>query len=168
MDIKQLDVPIKDFDTVGYDEVECIPKEVVVSKIEVAQELPAQTIADQIDLYAATGNQLLKYFLFRFQEVHGYEYKVDSWPKEIKTLNAFKDRYGVDAGPMIKILFDKHNGKLDATNGVITTTAFSKGAKWIQDMLYFDVKEENKKQSVDNSTEGLMSANDFIRAFRMA
>ena len=168
MEIKQLSVPIKDFDQGGYDEVEFISKPNIPIKEKIVSPKILIEENQEIDLINATGNQLLKYFLKRFNETHGYEYRPD-WPKDTKTLNAFRDRYSVDAGPMIKVLFDKHKGKLSAADGVITVTAFARGSKWIQDMLYCDLQEDKKqKQSFNESTEGLMSSYDFRRVFRLA
>jgi hypothetical protein len=155
MERKNLEVPIKDFDDNGYDDSQYVLPE---SDIENPKEL---------DLSIATGSQLLDYFLKRFKEAHGYDYVVDK-EYDRSTFDLFRDRYGTDAGHMVRILFDNHNGKLSATDGVITVKAFARGAKWLQDMLYFDLQEEKKKQILDNSVEGLMAADDFIRRFRLA
>lgn len=157
MEIKNLEVPIRDFDTSSYDDVEFIPKEPVVVEI----------VEESVDLCLATERELLDYFRRKFKESHGYEYKID-WLKDTAIFRSFISRYGPDAGPMVRILFENHNGKLNAVDGVITVTAFSKAAKWIQDMLYCDLQEEKKKKVLDNSAEGLITSNDFRKAFNVA
>lgn len=167
MDIKQLDVPIRDFDTNGYDDIEFIPKE-RVETVAVIDEVKAEPVEEhQQELALMDGRSLLHYFLNRFKEVHGYPYKPD-YVKELKIFESFKSRYGSDAGHMVRVLFDNHQGKLAETNGVITPTAFTKNAKWIQDMLYCEVQEEQKKTVKHESSEGLMTSDDFIRLFQMA
>jgi hypothetical protein len=168
MERKQLDVPIKDFDSNGYDEVEFISKdEIVIENISEEEVALIEEKELELDLSIAVGSQLLDYFMKRFKDAHGYEYVSDR-VRDSVTLDGFRDRYGLDAGPMIKILFDKHNGKLSKADGVITVTAFSRGAKWLQDMLYFDLQEEKKKQVFKNSNEGLMTSNEFRKIFRVA
>jgi hypothetical protein len=171
MEIKQLGGPIKDFDQGGYDGVEFIPKKVTVNKIALNNKILVNSVVErekhELDLSIASGSQLLDYFVERFEQSHGYKYVVLR-DRDVNIMDNFRDRYGLDAGPMIKILFDNHNGKLDATEGIISPTAFAKGSKWIQDMLYCELQEEKKKTVLDNSSEGLMSADDFIRAFKMA
>ena len=115
-----------------------------------------------IDLINATPRELLLYFAERFKEVHGYSYNIE-WVKESSIFKSFKERYEIDAGPMIALLFDKHKGKLNDL--VMTATAFSKGSKWIQDTLYIELQQQKQKQENRNSTEGLMNTNDFIERF---
>jgi hypothetical protein len=161
MEAKRLEVPIKDFDTSGYDDFEIVPKNEAVK-----EEKPSEK-ENEIDLVLADGGDLLRYFIKRFKEVHGYDYKVDI-NKEKNIFENFKARYGPDAGQMIRILFDKHQGKLEQINGIVTATAFTKNSKWIQDMLYCELQEEKKSETVENSTEGLMTSNEFRQAFRLA
>ena len=139
------------YDNDSYDEV------VEVKVAESREELIAG-----IDLVNATPRELLIYFADRFKEVHGYAYNVE-WVKESAIFKSFSERYGVDAGPMIAILFDNHKGKLNDL--VMTATAFSKGSKWIQDTLYIELQQQKQKQENRNSTEGLMNTNDFIERF---
>lgn len=168
MERKQLDGPLRDFDTGNYNDVEFIPKEVTPKLVE---ETVEETVVEKpqkevvVDLPTATGRELLLYFMKRFKESHGYDYKTD-WVKEVAILDSFRSRYGPDAGPMVAILFDKHQGKL--TSGIVTVTAFSKGAKWIQDSLYIDLQEAKKVERVENNVEGLMSSSDFRRTFNVA
>jgi hypothetical protein len=166
MEIIQKDIQLKDFDKGGYDEVEFVPKEKSIVS-PAATPITVQSVEErEIDLEIATGSQLLEYFVKRFKESHGYEYIVDL-DKDKNTFNLFRDRYGRNAGLMVKILFDKYNGKLSVADGVVTTTAFSRGSKWIQDKLYCDLQEQ-EKYSVNNSIEGLMSSSDFRKMFNMA
>lgn len=146
---KKLEVPIKDFDTEDYDEV------VVIDKSE----------KTSIDLINADAKELLVYFCDRFKLAHGYEYKL-SWVKELSIFKSFKERYELDAGPMIEILFDKYGGIMNG--GVMTVTAFSKGSKWIQDRLYIELQScKSKAAEPKINVEGLMSSNDFLNRFSM-
>jgi len=177
MEIKQLEVELRDFDTNDYS-VEFIDKESAKSKpIESLLKKEEPTKLQEVinsdiescntEIPLVDGYKLQQYFLKRFKEVHGYEF-VSADNSDIQIFDDFKNRYGDDAGPMIKILFDKHQGKLKSVDGVITINAFKKNAKWIQDMLYCELQEDKKNNNVDNSTEGLMSSHDFIRFFSVA
>jgi len=148
---KSFDGPLVNYDDGDYDEV--IEAPVVESKKDLVEE---------IDLEKADARQLLLYFASRYKEVHGFDYVVD-WVKEIAILKAFKDRYGVDAGPMIEILFTKNKGKIN--DAIMTITAFSKGSKWIQDILHIEVQQNRLKEENRQSTEGLMNTDDFLKRF---
>jgi len=148
---KSFDGNPADYDDDSYDEV------VEVKVIESKEELVAS-----IDLVNASPRDLLLYFSDRFKEKHGYTYNIE-WVKETSIFKSFKERYGVDAGPMIALLFDKHGGKLNDL--VMTATAFSKGSKWIQDTLYIELQQQKLKEQNRNSTEGLMNTDDFIERF---
>jgi len=145
-----------DGDPVNYDD-DCYDDVVEVKVVESREEL-----VSGIDLVNATPRDLLIYFAEKFKEVHGYAYNVE-WVKESAILKSFKERYGVDAGPMIELLFEKHKGKLNDL--VMTVTAFSKGSKWIQDTLYIELQQNKIKEENKPSTEGLMSTDDFIKRF---
>ena len=164
MERKQLDVPIRDFDTGGYGEVEFILKADIVE--ETVEEVAIDTQEVEVSDDPQNGYEMLLYFCKRFSEVHGYEY-VPMWDKDIKTFDDFKIRYDEYAVPMIKMLFDTKNGKLDIVDGPVTPTAFSKNAKWIQDKLYISVQEETKS-SEDTSTEGMITGSEFRKLFSMA
>jgi hypothetical protein len=151
MEKKKFDRDLTNYDVDSYDDV------IVTSPIESKKDLVAS-----IDLVNATPRELLIYFSDRFKETHGYAYNVE-WVKESAIFKSFKERYGVDAGPMIALLFDKHKGKLNDL--VMTATAFSKGSKWIQDTLYIELQQEKLRNENRNSTEGLMNTNDFIERF---
>ena len=129
---KSFDGPLINYDEDDYDTV--IETQVVESKRELVEE---------VDLVKADARQLLLYFASRYKEIHGFDYVVD-WVKDIAILKAFKERYGVDAGPMIRILFDQNKGKIN--DAVMTITAFSKGSKWIQDILHIEVQQNKLKE----------------------
>ena len=147
---KSFDGPLINYDEDDYDTV--IETQVVESKRELVEE---------VDLVKADARQLLLYFASRYKEIHGFDYVVD-WVKDIAILKAFKERYGVDAGPMIRILFDQNKGKIN--DAVMTITAFSKGSKWIQDILHIEV-QQNKLKENKQSTEGLLNTDEFIKRF---
>ena len=117
MEEKSFDGPLANYDDDSYDEV--LEVEVVSSKEDLVKEL---------DLSRADARELLLYFCNRFKETQGYEYNVE-WVKETSILKSFRERYGIDAGYMIKLLFDKHKGKIN--DQVMTLTAFSKGLSLI-------------------------------------
>lgn len=145
---KPASTPLQDYDNDSYDE------------IVVAVESVKEGFNASIDLSEAKPKDLLVYFANRFKEAQGYEYVV-SWEKEIAIMKGFKERYGLDAGPMIALLFDKYNCLLNGQ--VMTVTAFSKGSKWIQDKLYIELRQDIIKQSEPKvSVEGLMDSNDFL------
>ena len=146
---KKLELPIRDYDNDSYDEVIEVPT---------TEARPAL----EIDLAGASPKELLVYFAARFKEVHGYEYVIE-WVKEIAVFKSFKERYGVDAGPMVALLFDKYRGVVN--DGVMTVTAFSKGSKWIQDKLYVELRETKLREENRPSTQGLMSTDDFLKRF---
>jgi hypothetical protein len=148
---KSFDGPLANYDEDDYDAV--IETPVVESKKDLVEEL---------DLEKADARQLLIYFASRYKEVHGFDYVVE-WVKEIAILKSFKERYGVDAGPMIAILFDKNKGKIN--DAVVTITAFSKGSKWMQDILHIEVQQNKIKEENKQSTEGLLNTDEFIKRF---
>jgi len=148
---KSFDGPLINYDEDDYDTV--IETQVVESKRELVEE---------VDLVKADARQLLLYFASRYKEIHGFDYVVD-WVKDIAILKAFKERYGVDAGPMIRILFDQNKGKIN--DAVMTITAFSKGSKWIQDILHIEVQQNKLKEENKQSTEGLLNTDEFIKRF---
>jgi len=151
MEEKSFDGPLANYDDDSYDEV--LEVEVVSSKEDLVKEL---------DLSRADARELLLYFCNRFKETQGYEYNVE-WVKETSILKSFRERYGIDAGYMIKLLFDKHKGKIN--DQVMTLTAFSKGSKWIQDTLYIELQQDKIKEENRPSSEGLMSTDDFLKRF---
>jgi len=151
MEEKSFDGPLGDYDDNSYDEV------VVVQAPESKEDL-----VKELDLTRADARQLLLYFCSRFKETQGYEYNVD-WVKETSILKSFRERYGIDDGPMIEVLFNKHKGKINEQ--VMTITAFSKGSKWIQDTLYIDLQQNKIKEENRPSSEGLMSTDDFLKRF---
>ena len=142
---------MQDYDNDSYDEV-----------VEVKPEAEAPT-TENINLAEAQAKELLIYFAQRFKETQGFEYTVE-WVKEIAILKSFKERYGLDAGPMIALLFDKYNGVING--GVMTITAFSKGSKWSQDKLYIELNQDKIKEAEPPiNIEGLMDSNDFLQRF---
>jgi len=151
MEKKTVEGEIYDFDLDDYDTV------VTEVKPETKQEL-----VEGIDLVTADPRQLLTYFAERFKEVHGYAYNIE-WVKEVAILKSFMERYRLDAGPMVALLFDKYRGVING--GVMTVTAFSKGSKWIQDLLYIDLQQTRIKQENKPSTEGLMGTDEFLQRF---
>jgi len=147
---KKFDEPVRDYDNDSYDEV------VVV----VANEKSSQ---QEIDLVSATPKELLIYFANRFKETQGFEYNIE-WIKEMAIFKSFKERYGEDAGPMIALLFDKY--KCVVNGDVLTATAFTQGAKWIQDKLYIELKKDIIRENTPGpDTEGLMHTNEFLKRF---
>ena len=147
---KSFDEPVRDYDSDSYDEV------VQVKTVE----RPSQ---QQIDLVSATPKELLVYFANRFKETQGFEYNVE-WVKEMAIFKSFKERYGDDAGPMIALLFDKYNCVMNGD--VLTATAFTQGAKWIQDKLYIELKKDIIRENTPGpNTEGLMHTNEFLKRF---
>jgi len=151
MEKKKFDGVPANYDDDSYDEI------IVVKPIESKEEFVAS-----ISLEEADARQLLLYFADRFKDTHGYTYNIE-WVKETAIFKSFKERYGVDAGPMLALLFDTHKGII--SDKVLTATAFSKGSKWIQDILYIDLRQQKLKNENRNSTEGLMNTNDFIERF---
>ena len=151
MEEKSFDGPLANYDDDSYDEV--LEVEVVSSKEDLVKEL---------DLSRADARELLLYFCNRFKETQGYEYNVE-WVKETSILKSFRERYGIDAGYMIKLLFDKHKGKIN--DQVMTLTAFSKGSKWIQDTLYIELQQDKIKEENRPSSEGLMCTDVFLKRF---
>lgn len=142
--------PLENFDDDDYDAV-----------IEVIHESKSELVND-IDLVNASPRELLIYFADSFKRIHGYEYNIE-WVKEVTILKSFKERYGINAGPMIALLFDKHKGKIN--DMVMTITAFAKGSKWIQDTLYIDLQQSIIKKEKATSSEGLLGAHDFMARF---
>lgn len=140
---KNLEVPIKDYDNDDYSSV-----------VE-------EVVKPGVDLVNIEAKDLLVYFCERFKQTHGYDYKVD-WVKELAILKSYIERYGQDAGPMLAILFDEYKGLMNSK--VMTISAFTKGSKWIQDILYIQLQStRSKEEETKVDTEGLMNSNDFLR-----
>jgi hypothetical protein len=151
MEKKTVDGPLYDFDLDDYDTV-----------VEIAKPENKEQLVEGLDLANADGKDLLVYFANRFKETHGYEYTVE-WVKEVAIFKSYKERYKLDSGPMIAVLFDKYRGLINGA--VMTATAFSKGSKWIQDLLYIDVQQARIKEETKPSTEGLMGTDEFLQRF---
>ena len=116
-----------------------------------------------LDLATADGRQLLLYFANRFQESHGYEYHL-MVTKERAIMTSFKERYGPDAGPMVALLFDEYQGWWEGQ--VATITAFTQGAKWIQDILYTTLQEKRKTEVEATEVSGrLENSSEFLASF---
>ena len=150
---KVFDTTPVDYDGDSYDE-----------EIVVAQADNIKQMVNELPMDTPTARDLLIYFANRYKEVHGFEYVVE-WVKEVTIFKSFIDRYGVDAGPMVQLLFDKHQGKLD--DMVLTVTAFTKGSKWIQDKLHIELQQDRKKKANATSTEGLMDTDEFLKRFTL-
>ena len=148
---KSFSGPLANYDNDNYDEA--VETQILESKEDLVKEL---------DLTSASAKDLLLYFANRYKETHGFEYVVE-WIKEVAILKSFKERYGIDAGPMIALLFDKHKGKIN--DMVLTVTAFSKGSKWIQDTLYIELQQNKIKKENKTSSEGLMTGDEFLKRF---
>lgn len=121
----------------------------------------------RIDLYSASPKDLLLYFTNRFKMQHGYEYKTD-WVKDLAVMKAFIGRYGPDAGHLIRILFDDFNGTWNGS--ALTVSAFSRGAKWIQDELYNQLKlgqQKAQKRETRQVERGvLLDSDSFLERFK--
>ena len=148
---KAFDVAPGEYDDDSYDDYQ-----------EVTQPDSINDLVKEVSLKDPTAKELLMYFANRYKEVHGFEYIVE-WVKEVTIFKSFIERYGVDAGPMVELLFDKHAGKLD--NMVLTVTAFTKGSKWIQDKLYIELQQNRIKQENKPSSEGIMATDEFFSRF---
>jgi len=147
----QTNEPLANFDTDSYEDSVEIP--VVESKKDLVKEC---------DLINATPRELLLYFAERYKDTHGYAYVVE-WIKEMAIFKSYKERYDINAGPMIQLLFDKHKGFLN--DRICTATTFSKGSKWMQDILYSELQQNKIREENRPSSEGLLDANDFLRRF---
>jgi len=148
---KTFDGVPSDYDSDDYEE--CVEAPIIESK---------QDLVKEIDLINASPRDLLIYFSNRYKQEHGFDYVIE-WVKEIAIFKSFKERYGIDAGPMIALLFDMHHGKVNDV--VMTATAFSKGSKWIQDKLYIELQQDKIKKNNKPSSEGLMDTDEFLKRF---
>ena len=123
---------VQNFD-VSYDD----PVPVARQAIQLVSVPPLESF-EESELYGMEGKELLQYFVRRFQETFGFAYVVE-WVKEIAVMKSFKRRFGPESGPMIKLLFDKYGGKWNGKP--VSVTTFSKGSKWIQDMLNTEIQQ---------------------------
>lgn len=151
VDEKTIDGELGNYDNDSYDDYVEAP--VIESK---------QDLLKEIDLSSVTPRELLLYFANRYKETHGFDYVVD-WVKEVAIFKSFIDRYNQEAGYMVALLFDKHQGKIN--DMILTATAFSKGSKWIQDTLYIELQKKRQKEETKTSTEGLLNTNEFLKRF---
>lgn len=103
---------------------------------------------------------LLVYFAKRFEETHNIPYVIE-WDKETSYFKGFMTRYGVDAPDIVDILFDKFKGNINGN--IITATGFSKGAKWIQDILFNAMWEERNKKNKPSTATGTLNGEDFVK-----
>ena len=155
MEKKDFDGSPSDYDSDSYDDV------VETSEVVVPQTT-TPAIFKNVKPVVVTPRELLIYFANRYKEVHGFEHVID-WVKEIAIFKGFIERYNADAQPMVELLFDKHNGKIN--DMVLTPTAFSKGSKWIQDTLYIELQQNKIKEENRPSSEGLMDTDEFLKRF---
>lgn len=101
---------------------------------------------------------LLIHFTKRFEETHNIPYIIE-WDKETSYFKGFMSRYGIDSYEIVNILFDKFKGNINGN--IITATGFSKGAKWIQDILFNALWEERNKKNKPTAT-GTLNGEDFV------
>jgi len=132
--------------------------QVVVVKVEEVEK------SDQVDIRSLDSKALLMFFLKRFREVHGYQYKSE-WVKELAIMRSFVKRYGPEAGLIVESLFDDYGGKWRGQP--ISVTVFSSGSKWIQDKVYFYVKEKAEKQKKREASQkgDTLQIDDFLTKF---
>ena len=102
---------------------------------------------------------LLVHFCKRFEETHNIPYIIE-WDKETSYFKGFISRYGVDASEIVDVLFDKFKGNINGN--IITATGFSKGAKWIQDILFNALWEERNKKNKPSTATGTLDGEDFV------
>ncbi len=139
-----------------------------VSNVEVdydqTVEVKASEPVDESSLYAMDAKALTRYFMTRFEEAHGYNYRPD-WIKETAIMKSFKLRYGPDAGLIIKSLFDDFSGKWNEQ--IVSMSVFSKGSKWIQDQLYFKVQQNSRQiRKVATKQGEMLDSGDFLERFQ--
>lgn len=116
-------------------------------------DIPEQRILD-----FTKPRDLLVYFSEKFEKTHSIPYIIE-WDKETSYFRGFIARYGVDAKDIVDILFDKFKGNINGN--IITATGFSKGAKWIQDILFNAMWEERNKKNRPIAT-GTLNGEDFV------
>jgi hypothetical protein len=102
---------------------------------------------------------LLIRFSNRFEETHNIPYVIE-WDRETSYFKGFIARYGIEAPGIVDILFDKFKGSINGT--IITATGFSKGAKWIQDILFNALWEERNKKNKPSTATGTLNGEDFV------
>jgi hypothetical protein len=116
-------------------------------------------IANERKLDLTKPRDLLVYFAKRFEEIHNIPYIIE-WDKETSFFKGFMARYGVEASGMVDVLFDKFKGNINGN--IITATGFSKGAKWIQDILFNALWEERNKKNKTSTATGTLDGADFV------
>lgn len=110
------------------------------------------------------GYILLRHFMTRHEQVHGYPYKPDR-AKDASIFRAYAARYGADALPVMDFLFDRHAGLY--TDGskpprVQGPQLFCKGSSWLCDQLR---DEYYKSQEADAALErngGMMGLDELL------
>jgi hypothetical protein len=136
--------------------------ETIESKTESKKEVVPDA-TEEGTLYMVEARDLLQFFMRRFYEVHGYQYKAD-WIKESAIMKSFKLRYGPDAGLIVKSLFDDYGGKWNEQ--VVGVTVFAKGSKWIQDQIYFRLQKTRQMRKVATKQGEMLSSGDFLTRFQ--
>jgi hypothetical protein len=124
-----------------------------------SEEKSDSPTVDERKLDLTKPRDLLVYFAKRFEETHNIPYIIE-WDKETSCIKGFMNRYGVDAPEIIDVLFDKFKGNINGN--IITATGFSKGAKWIQDILFNALWEDRNKKNKPSTATGTLDGEDFV------
>ncbi len=135
------------------------PWEIQSDDNEEQLETPNDEVHNPRKLDLTNPRDLLVHFCKRFEETHNIPYVIE-WDKETSYFKGFISRYGVDAPEIVDVLFDKFKGNINGN--IITATGFSKGAKWIQDILFNALWEERNKKNKPSTTTGTLDGEDFV------
>lgn len=135
------------------------PWEIQSDDNEEQLETPNDEVHNPRKLDLTNPRDLLVHFCKRFEETHNIPYVIE-WDKETSYFKGFISRYGVDAPEIVDVLFDKFKGNINGN--IITATGFSKGAKWIQDILFNALWEERNKKNKPSTATGTLDGEDFV------
>lgn len=146
--------------------VEAIAQPVVPEK---KTDDPVLAAMGESTFEALDDRRLLYYFANKFEDKHGYPYKIGNLAKEEAIIRRFRKTFDRDAGPMIQLIFDEFDGKWN--DEIVTCSFFSQNARWMHDQVRHELQKVRKRQRKTGSTSERMpgmSDSGFLKQFAIS
>ena len=109
-------------------------------------------------------NQLISYFEIRFEQQFGYPYKARPF-KDFSIMKALIHRYGEDAGPMVRLLFDDQAGMWREKRVPASILMFSDSYREITERLYGALKTKSQN-AIEPEDESEPEEDEYVKVLR--